>query len=82
MLIVGKYKLKSRLCHHFLKEKGVLLSYNYETIRKVRNISLYYFSIKEKNETTHDTELVLKHLVLWMANQNGQLKIMKELYSL
>lgn len=48
----GKYKLKSRLSHHFLTEKGALLSYNYETIRKVsrkvRNISLYYFSTREK----------------------------------
>lgn len=37
-----------RFCHHFLTEKVVLLSYDFETIRKAKNISLNYFSITEK----------------------------------
>lgn len=61
--MVGKYKLKSRLCHHFLTKKVVLLSYNYETIRQVRNISLY----KREKETTHDTELVFNSRCGWLT---------------
>lgn len=37
-----------RFYHHFLIGKVVLLSYDFETIRKARDISLNYFSITEK----------------------------------